>query len=195
MTNPDKGVSQAGAHAPMLLVVSGRAGTGKTTLAKALCQRWKTCYLRVDAAEAALGPTGLRAGTEGYAVIHELAVSNLLLGLDVVVDAVNPVPAARSGWREASDRAGARLVHVETSLADGAEHRRRVEGRRADIPGHVAPSWDDVIGDGWVPWDEARDGVRVLVDTRNALDAFDAVRNLRDVKPPPLTSSGTGGSQ
>ncbi len=31
-------------------------------------------------------------GVRGYAVIHELAVSNLELGIDVVVDAVNAVP-------------------------------------------------------------------------------------------------------
>lgn len=199
MNHSDNGISQTDARPPVLLVVSGRAGTGKTTLAKALCRRWKACYLRVDAAETALGPMGLRVGTEGYAVIHEIAVSNLLLGLDVVVDAVNPVPAARSGWRDASDRAGARLVHIETALADDVEHRRRVEGRQADIPDHVVPTWEEVAADGWVPWEEARDGPRLRVDTSSALDAIDTVvtvvteLNLRDVTPPPRTTSERGG--
>ena len=76
---------------PTLTVFAGRPGTGKTTLATALARRLRACYLRVDAAETALQRTGLPVGVEGYAVIHQLAVSNLLLGLDVVVDAVNPV--------------------------------------------------------------------------------------------------------
>ena len=52
---------------------------------------------RVDAAETALARTGVDVDIEGYAVIHELAVSNLELGIDVVVDAVNAVPEAGLG--------------------------------------------------------------------------------------------------
>jgi predicted kinase len=97
-------------RAATLTVVSGRPGTGKTTLATSLVRIRHACYLRVDAAETALRRTGLPVGIEGYAVIHELAVSNLLLGVDVVVDAVNGVPQARAGWREAAHRGRARLL-------------------------------------------------------------------------------------
>lgn len=161
--------------APLLLVLSGRPGTGKTTLAQAFCRRWTACYLRVDAAETALGRTGWSRGVEAYAVIHELAVANLLLGLDVVVDAVNPVPQARAGWREAARRAGARLVQVETVLADVAEHRRRVEARRPDLPDQVVPSWEAVASGDWVGWDETRDGPRLVVETSDTVDAVDTV--------------------
>lgn len=167
--------------AARLLVISGRPGTGKTTLARALCRRVGACYLRIDAAETALARTGLAVGVEGYAVVHELAVSNLLLGGTVVVDAVCPVPEARSGWRKAAERGRAALVQVETVLPDAAEHRRRVEGRRPDIPGHVVPGWDDVTAAAWVPWDERRDGRRLLVDTSDHARALEQVLGVMDV--------------
>ena len=128
----------------VLVVLSGRPGTGKTTVAREVARRLGACYLRVDAAETALARVVADVGVGGYAVVHELAVSNLLLGATVVVDAVNPVAEARASWREAATRAGAALVNVETALPDREEHRRRVETRVADIPGHVVPTWEDV---------------------------------------------------
>ncbi|MER7072122.1 AAA family ATPase [Terrabacter sp. NPDC000476] len=161
-----------------LTVVSGRPGTGKTTLAKELARRRRSCYLRVDAAETALARSGLQVGAEGYAVIHEIAVSNLLLGIDVVVDAVNPVPEARAGWRDAAARGGAGLVQVETWLAEAGEHRRRVEARTPDMPGQLVPTWDEVVNQPWVPWDEVRDGPRALVATQDAGAALAEVMAL-----------------
>jgi len=158
-----------------LMVISGRPGTGKTTLAKAIARRRRSCYLRVDAAETALARMGLQVSVEGYAVVHEIAVSNLLLGLDVVVDAVNPVPEARAGWHEAAARAGAELVQVETWLPDPDEHRVRVEARKADMPGQLVPSWVQVEGQEWTPWDEERDGPRALIETRDARRALAAL--------------------
>lgn len=151
-----------------LTVISGRPGTGKTTLARALVRRRRSCYLRVDAAETALARTGFTVGVEGYAIIQELAVSNLLLGIDVVVDAVNDVPEARAGWRDAADRGEAELLQVETWLPDPVEHRRRVETRTSDIPSHQVPSWDQVESREWLPWDEARDGPRTLIETSDS---------------------------
>ena len=157
----------------MLIVLSGRPGTGKTSVAQEICRRLGACYLRVDAAETALARTGATVGIGGYAVIHELAVSNLQLGLTVVVDAVSPVPEARRSWREAAARVGVPLLSLETVVPDRAEHRRRVEARAADIPGHRVPTWDEVERGEWTAWDEDRDGPRLVLDatdTRSAVD-------------------------
>ena len=178
--------STPGAQAPLsaLLVLSGRPGTGKTTIAREVSRRIGACYLRVDAAETALARSGAPVGVGGYAVVHELAVSNLLLGNTVVVDAVNPVPEARTSWLAAAGRAEARLVIVETVLPDQEEHRRRVESRVVDIPDHEMPTWDEVQRSEWVAWDEARDGRRLLVDTTDTAFAvarvLEAIRGARD---------------
>lgn len=150
----------------------GRPGTGKTTLAKGLASATRACYLRVDAVETALGRLRNDVGADGYVVIHELAVSNLLLGSNVIVDAVNPVPEARAGWRSTADAAGAKLIVIETSLKDADEHRRRVENRTPDIPGHRVPTWSEVQQDGWVPWDLERDGARTVIDTTDGFAAL-----------------------
>ena len=125
----------------------------------------RACYLRVDVVETALGRLGNEVGPDEYVVIQELAASNLLLGSNVVIDAVNPVPEARAGWRSTAHGAGARLIVIETSLTDEGEHRRRVENRTPDIPCHRVPRWQDVQHDGWVPCDVERDGVRTVIDT------------------------------
>lgn len=97
-----------------------RAGTGKTTLARGLARAFGACYLRVDAVETALQRTGLLVGPECYAVVHELAVSNLLIGVPVVVDAVHPVPEARQGWAATAARANARLIVLKPACLTSA---------------------------------------------------------------------------
>lgn len=161
--------------APLLVVVAGLPGTGKTTLSRALAARLGAAYLRVDAVETALERvTGRPAGIAGYAVVHEVAAANLLLDRTVVVDAVSPVPEARDGWRALAGRTGAALVVLETRLADAAEHRRRVEERAPDLPDQRVPTWAEVVGGGYAPWDEVRDGPRTVVDTADRAGALAA---------------------
>jgi predicted kinase len=101
-------------------------------------------------------------GPVGYDVAHELAAGTLASGTPVVVDAVNPVPEARSGWRPFVDTA--RLVVLETTVSDAEDHRRRVIARKPEMAGQSVPSWQEVEQSEYVPWNESRDGPRHLID-------------------------------
>ena len=175
-------MSAGAGRRPWLIVITGRPGTGKTTLSRAMVRELNATYLRIDAIETALrvaaGDHAPWPGPEGYAIAHRLAESNLTLGRDVIIDAVCPIPEARTGWADTAAGADARLLMIETALADQDEHRRRVVERVPDLPGQRIPSWEEVTAGEWMPWSAERDGPRSVVDTGSAIGAVDAVRRL-----------------
>lgn len=147
---------------PALIAFSGRSGTGKTTISKALAVRLRAVYLRIDTIEQTLKAAGSESvGPAGYAVANALAESNLLLGQSVVADCVNPVRDSRVGWTKVAAQASARLIDIHLICSNSAEHRRRVEERLADIPGHIQPTWEAVTQQEF----EARDDDHLLLDT------------------------------
>jgi len=120
----------------VLVVVSGLPGTGKSTIAAALALRTRTPYLRVDGIEQAIAAWSALShpvGPVGYAVAHAIALEQLRLGLDVIVECVNPLALTRDAWQGTAEAASAVLVEVEVVCSDEAEHRRRVESRVTDV--------------------------------------------------------------
>lgn len=159
-----------------LIVVSGLPGTGKTTLATALATRLRAVYLRVDVVETPLIASGIDVGPLGYEIVRGLADSNLGLGLDVVVDLVNPIPITRRMWAELSMTHHADLIVFECTIPDPVEHRRRVESRRPDLPGQRVPTWREVVDREYLPWDEGRDGPRIAIDMTDRERGIHAAR-------------------
>jgi predicted kinase len=148
------------------VVIGGLPATGKSTIARALASESATPYLRVDRIEQAIVDwTSLShpVGPVGYAVAHQLALEQLRLGSDVIVECVNPVALTRDAWPGTAARADAALVEVEVICSDPAEHRRRVETRASDVAGLVKPTWAEVVGREYEPW--IRTPVRI--DTSN----------------------------
>lgn len=161
---------------PLLVVLAGRPGTGKTTLGRRVAVELGAAVIRVDAIETAVVRCGLAeppVGPVGYVVAHEVAAATLGAGTPVLVDAVNPVADARTGWHALASVA--RVVVFETALPDEVEHRRRVTSRRPDLVGQTVPTWDDVLAWTYEPWDESRDGPRQLVDTTDSEQALQTV--------------------
>lgn len=149
----------------MLIVFGGLPGTGKTTLAQLLARRQRASYVRVDAIESGLVAAGLvtgqaEVGPAGYVVAHRVTESCLRAGLDVVVDAVNPVEAAREGWRVLAADVGVDLLFVEVLCSDVARHRSRVQARKPDLIGWALPDWQAVVDREYQPWR----GERLIID-------------------------------
>lgn len=165
---------------PVLVVIGGLPGSGKSTVATALARATSTPYVRVDRVEQAVVDwTSLDhpVGPVGYAVAHALADEQLRLGLDAIVECVNPLAVTRDAWPATAAGAGAGLVEVEVVCSDVVEHRRRVEGRPTDVPGLVKPIWAEVVGRDYEPWTRPR----VVVDTATTSVA-EAVRRLVEAR-------------
>ncbi len=147
---------------PLLIVFSGLPGTGKTTVSKALAAKLHAVYLRIDTIEQAMKSAGAeRIGPAGYAVANALAEANLLLGHSIIADCVNPVRDSRLGWGSVAKQASAKLIDIYLICSDTIEHRRRVEGRFADIPGHILPTWEAIAQHKF----ETRDDEHLVLDT------------------------------
>lgn len=157
----------------MLIVLSGLPGTGKTTIGRELARSLGAVFLRIDSIEQSLRNAGWRVEGEGYAAAQILAEDNLRLGRHVIADCVNPWPLTRAAWRAVAERAGVPLLDVELVCSDVAEHRRRVENRAADIPGHQLPAWREVVERDYRPWD--RD--RLVIDTAS-VNVDEAVKEI-----------------
>jgi predicted kinase len=158
----------------MLVIFSGLPGTGKTTIARVLAADIGAVHVRIDAIEQALRASGVAVDAHGYRVGYAIAEDNLRLGRIVVADSVNPWPLTRAEWQDVAKRAGVPSIDVEIVCSDAAAHRRRVESRVADIPGHTLPTWEDVMNRDYRPWTTDR----LEIDTA-LVPADEAVRRIR----------------
>lgn len=140
----------------MFIIFGGLPGVGKTTLSRELARRLGATYLRIDTIEHAMSSCRDDAG---YRIGYAVAEDNLRIGQVVVADSVNPLGITRDAWRAVAERTGVAFVEVELVCSDACEHRRRVEGRDADIAGFRLPNWQQVIDRNYEPW--PREHVRI----------------------------------
>ena len=148
-----------------MVVFAGLPGAGKSALARGVADAIGATYLRIDTIESAIVSTLMpyRDNPVGYVVAERVAADQLVAGRDVVADAVNGVAAARAGWVTLAARTGAALRFVEVLCSDAAEHRRRVESRDPEMPGHGVPTWNQVLRRRYEPWPPELSG-RLVVD-------------------------------
>lgn len=170
----------------VLTVVGGLPATGKSTIAAILAEQTSTPYLRVDRIEQAIAdwsPLDHPVGPVGYAVAHAVALEQLQLGQDVIVECVNPGALTRDAWVTTAAAADAGLVEVEVTCPDPAEHRRRVESRPTDVQGLTKPDWEAVAAREYEPWTRQHLTIDSTttpppVAARQITEAVEAVRAL-----------------
>jgi predicted kinase len=149
----------------LLVVFAGLPGSGKSVLARGVADEIGATYLRIDTIESGIVSTLMpyRDNPVGYVVAERVAADQLVAGRDVVADAVNGAAAARAGWVALAAQTGAVLQFVEVQCSDVAEHRRRVETRMPEMPGHGVPTWEGVLRRRYEPWPPEMSG-RLVVD-------------------------------
>ncbi|MGW9135208.1 AAA family ATPase [Streptomyces sp. NPDC055681] len=164
---------RSGVHArvsPMLIVMSGLPGAGKSSVAEALGRKLAAPVVSVDPIEAAMWRAGVAGsqptGLAAYVVAEAVAAGVLALGQTVIVDAVNAVEAAREQWRSLAERHGVSVVFIEVVCSDSVVHRRRLECRSRDIEGFVEPTWEVVerLREEFAPWADQRLVLDTVID-------------------------------
>lgn len=139
----------------MLVTLSGRPATGKTSIARALARATRAVPVRIDLVEQAVVTVGLEqhpVGPVGYLVAYALTEDLLRQGFDVIADAVNPVAATRDHWRDLAGSVGVPLLEVEVVCSDQDLHRGRAQERVIDIPALPRVSWERIVGADYEPW-------------------------------------------
>ena len=130
------------AHRPMLVLMKGPPGSGKSTIARELGRRLRWPVIDKDVFRDLL-PDEL--GGLSYEALLDLAERQLAIGLSVIAD--SPLGYGTS-YRKALAivaRTGASVAVVECECSDPAEWRRRIESRAGlGLASHHATDWKKV---------------------------------------------------
>jgi predicted kinase len=132
----------APAHKLTLLLFKGHPATGKSTLAKALAQRlgWPLID-KDDIKDHLYRLPNTNSGHLSYEILWQIVNHQLALGLSVIADTTLSYPQSYAKGAELAAAHGARVVVVETQLAE-QPWRARLEARRDQPTTHRTTGWD-----------------------------------------------------
>jgi predicted kinase len=166
---------------PQIIAFAGLPGTGKSTLAEALARVSRTPVFAGDWLMGALKPYRVFDGMEDATyfalydgLVESLAARQLMLGQSAITDSViNDETAER--WGRAAGEHGGELRVIECVCSDIGLHRRRVEGRKRNIP-----NWHEID---WAHVEHMRATFPALTVERLTVDAVEPVEaNLAKVR-------------
>ena len=86
-----------------------------------------------------------------------------------IIDAINPVQAARDMWQNLSNKYNSKLIIIECVL-DHDLHKQRIESRIRNLHGISEVTWIDVENrrNSYLAWE----GERLILDTSNSTILF-----------------------
>ncbi|MDX8148964.1 ATP-binding protein [Lentzea sp. BCCO 10_0061] len=149
------------AESPVVVLVAGIPGAGKSTIAELLARRLRTPIFSMDWVMGALvlgrAVTEENAYEVGDLQLRASVARHVQLGIDVIVDATGHTREERDQWRELTERLGGVFVGVECVCSDEVLHRERIDGRDRGIPGWYATvPWEHVqrMRGLWEPWED-----------------------------------------
>ena len=123
---------------PVLIVVSGLPGTGKSSFSNRLAERVPVAVVESDAMRKAMVPSPLYTAEESgrlFQAIHGLIDLLLERCVPVLLDATSLVEAHREHLYQIAGRHSARVILVRVE-APPEVVRQRLEGRAKDAQGH-----------------------------------------------------------
>lgn len=139
-----------GGKQPVVIAFCGLPGTGKSTLADLTAREIGAPSFAGDWLLGALAPHGVLTGIERathlgvyFDLLERLVWRQLMLGQSAVVDGAGTDDMA-ARWTTLAECYEARLITVECVCGDELLHRRRLEGRKRNIPGWHEVGWDHV---------------------------------------------------
>ena len=180
--------------APVLFLMHGLSGSGKTRVSSGLMERWPAIRVRSDVERKRLlglaadqsTRSGIGAGAYSrdtneatYRRLADAASTGLSAGFSMIVDAASLQHPQRERFRALAAAHGVRFVIV-SCVAPEAELRRRLRERIAH--GADASEADEAVLDGQLDQDEPLDASEladaIIVDTVTAVDADAIVARL-----------------
>ncbi|MGH7964259.1 MAG: AAA family ATPase, partial [Candidatus Binatia bacterium] len=194
---------------PALVIVCGRIGTGKSTVARRLSERTGFPVLNSDVERkrlAGLAPTA-RAGAEyrtgiyteasnrrTYVALRTQAEGELRAGRGVIVDATCKQREERQAFLELGERLGGQVLFVECR-ASLAEVERRLREREQQGDAVSDATWTIARREqaDFPPFDDLPDSSHVVIDTEGVAEESLAVVEEHLARAGGVGSGGEGG--
>jgi len=127
---------------PWLLAMRGLAGTGKSTLGRALSRELGWPLIDKDDCKDILDGRALDAGALAHDIMFNVARRQLSLGLSAICDSTLAYAVGYQHARAVAAGCGARLAVLECRCPDDAEWQRRIDGRKTlGLPSHHQADW------------------------------------------------------
>lgn len=122
---------------PVLVMISGLPGTGKSHFARRLAERFPATILETDALRRILFPSPAYSAEENrrlFPAVNRLISDLLREGIPVIYDATNLLEFQRGYVYRIADHAGAKLIIVQSVAPEGVVVQRLDARRRSREP-------------------------------------------------------------